>query len=53
MSIKHTIFQLSGLEDVVFNDFIKNGFILEGGRQVESGSQCIPGLPGPVDSETV
>jgi hypothetical protein len=41
--------QLSGLEDVVFNDFIKDDFIPEGGGQVASGSAS---LPDPVVLET-
>jgi hypothetical protein len=41
--------QLSGLEDVVFNDFIKNNCIPEGDGQVESGSAS---LPDPVVLET-
>ena len=41
--------QLSGLEDVVFNDFIKDDFIPEGDGQVASGSEF---LPDPVDLET-
>jgi hypothetical protein len=34
--------QLSGLEDVVFNDFIKDDFIPEGHGQVASGSAPLP-----------
>ena len=34
--------QLSGLEDVVFNDFIKDDFIPEGDDQVLSGSASLP-----------
>jgi hypothetical protein len=34
--------QLSGLEDVVFNDFIKDDFIQEGGGQVASGNCSLP-----------
>ena len=34
--------QLSGLEDVVFNDFIKDDFIPEGDGQVTSGSASLP-----------
>ena len=41
--------QLSGLEDVVFNDFIKDDFIPEGHGQVTSGSAS---LPDPVALET-
>ena len=44
--------QLSGLEDVVFNDFIEDDFIPEGdftSSQVESGSAS---LPDPVTLET-
>ena len=41
--------QLSGLEDVVFNDFIKDDFIPEGDGQVASGSVS---LPDPVVLET-
>jgi len=41
--------QLSGLEDVVFNDFIKDDFIPEGHGQVTSGSES---LPDPVALET-
>ena len=41
--------QLSGLEDVVFNDFIKDDFIPEGDGQVEVGSES---LPDPVTLET-
>ena len=41
--------QLSGLEDVVFNDFIKDDFIPEGDGQVASGSAS---LPDPVALET-
>jgi hypothetical protein len=40
---------VSGLEDVVFNNFIKNDFIPEGHGQVESGSAS---LPDPVVLET-
>ena len=40
---------LSGLEDVVFNDFIKDYFIQEGDGQVVSGSES---LPDPVTLET-
>jgi hypothetical protein len=42
--------QLSGLEIVVFNDFIKDDFISEGDRQIASGSAS---LPDPVALETV
>jgi len=38
-----------GLEDVVFNDFIKDGFIPEAEGQVVSGSAS---LPDPVVVET-
>ena len=41
--------QLSRLEDVVFNDFIKDDFIPEGDGQVASGSAS---LPDPVALET-
>jgi len=41
--------QLSGLEIVVFNDFIKDDFISEGDGQVASGSAS---LPDPVALET-
>ena len=41
--------QLSGLEDVTFNDFIKDYFIPEGDGQVASGSVS---LPDPVPLET-
>ena len=41
--------QLSGLQDVVFNDFIKHDFIQEDDGQVASGSES---LPDPVDLET-
>jgi hypothetical protein len=41
--------QLFGLEDVVFNDFIKDDFIPEGDGQVVSGSVS---LPDPVVFET-
>ncbi len=41
--------QSSGLEDVVFNDFIKDDCIPEGDGQVESGSAS---LPDPVVLET-
>jgi hypothetical protein len=41
--------QLSGLEDVVFNDFIKDDFLPEGHGQVASGSAS---LPDPVALET-
>ena len=41
--------QLSGLEDVVFNDFIKDDCIPEGDGQVASGSASIP---DPVVLET-
>jgi hypothetical protein len=34
--------QLSGLEDMVFNDFIKDDFIPEDDGQVESGSVSLP-----------
>jgi hypothetical protein len=34
--------QLSGLEDVFFNDFIKDDFIPEGDGQVASGSASLP-----------
>jgi hypothetical protein len=34
--------QLSGLEDVVVNDFIKDDFIPEGDGQVASGSASLP-----------
>jgi hypothetical protein len=40
---------LSGLEDVVFNDFIEDDFIPEGDGQVVSGSAS---LPDPVSLET-
>ena len=33
---------LSGLEDVVLNDFIKDNFIPEGNGQVTSGSASVP-----------
>ena len=36
--------QLSGLEGVVFNDFIKDDFIAEGHGQVTSGSESLPDL---------
>ena len=42
--------QLSGLEDVVFNDFIKDNFIQEGDGQVASGNAA--SLPDPVALET-
>ena len=42
--------QLSGLEDVVFNDFIKDDFIPEGDGEVASGSTS---LPNPVVSTSV
>ena len=45
----HVYFQLSGLEDVVFNDFIKDDFVLEADAQVVSGSVS---LPDPVVVET-
>ena len=41
--------QLSGLEDVASNDFIKYAFISEGDGQVASGSAS---LPDPVALET-
>jgi hypothetical protein len=41
--------QLSGLEDVVFNDFLKDACIPEGDGQVSSGSVS---LPDPVVLET-
>jgi hypothetical protein len=41
--------QLSGLEDVVFSDFIKDDFISEGDGQVASGCAS---LPDPVVLET-
>ena len=41
--------QLSGLEDVVFHDFIKDDFISEGDCQVPSG---FASLPDPVALET-
>ncbi len=41
--------ELSGLEDVVFHDFIKDDFISEGDGQVASGSAS---LSDPVTSET-
>ena len=41
--------QLSGLEDVGFNDFIKDDFLPEGHGQVASGSAS---LPDPVALET-
>jgi hypothetical protein len=41
--------QLSGLEDVVFNDFIKDDFITKGDCEVASGSAS---LPHPVVLET-
>jgi hypothetical protein len=41
--------QLSGLEDVVFNDFLKDDFIPEADAQVVSGSASIP---DPVVVET-
>ena len=41
--------QLAGLEDVDFNDFIRDDFISEGDGQVASGSAF---LPDPVASET-
>ena len=41
--------QLSGLEDVVFNDFIKDDCIPEGDGQVASGSAA---LPDPIVLET-
>ena len=41
--------QLSGLEDVVFNDFIKDICIPEGDGQVASGSASVP---DPVALET-
>ena len=41
--------QLSGLEDVTFNDFIKDYFIPEGDGQVASGSAS---LSDPVTLET-
>ena len=44
--------QLSGLEDVVFNDFIKDDFIPEGGGQVTSGNSGSGSLPDPVVFET-
>ena len=34
--------QFSGLEDVAFNDFIKDDFIPEGDGQVTSGSESLP-----------
>ncbi len=34
--------QLSGLEDVVFNDFIEDDFIPQGHGQVASGSASLP-----------
>ena len=34
--------QLSGLEDVVFNDFIEDDFILKADAQVVSGSASLP-----------
>jgi hypothetical protein len=42
--------KLSGLEDVVFNDFIKDDFIPEGHGQVASDSAS---LPDPVALETL
>ena len=36
--------QLSGLEDMVFNDFIKDHFIPEGDGRVASGSACLADL---------
>ena len=41
--------QLSGLQDVVFNDFIKDDFIPKGDVQVASGSAS---LPDPVVFQT-
>ena len=39
---RNVYFQLSGLEDAVFNDFIKDDFIPEGDGQVASGSASLP-----------
>ena len=41
--------QISGLEDVIFNDFIKDDLIPSGDGQVASGSAP---LPDPVALET-
>ena len=41
--------QLSGLEDVIFNDFIQDDFIPEGDGKVASGSES---LSDPVVLET-
>jgi hypothetical protein len=41
--------QISGLEDVIFNDFIKDDLIPSGDGQVASGSAS---LPDPVALET-
>ncbi len=41
--------QFSGLEDVIFNDFIQDDFIPEGDGKVASGSES---LPDPVVLET-
>ena len=38
----HIYSQLSGLEDVVFNDFIKDDCIPEGDGQIASGSASLP-----------
>ena len=42
--------QLSELEDVVFNDFIKDDFIPEGGGHVASGSASLAD-PGALETE--
>jgi len=49
---RNVYFQLSGLEDVVFNDFLQDDFIPEGDGQVASGNSGSAPLPDPVDLET-
>ena len=46
--LRNVYSHLSGLEDVVFNDFIKDDFISEGNGQATSGSTP---LPDPVTLE--
>ncbi len=45
--------QLSGLEDVGFNDFIKDDFIQEGDGQVASGSASLPDRVAGMSVENV
>jgi hypothetical protein len=42
--LRNVYSHLSGLEDVVFNDFIKDDFISEGNGQATSGSAPLPDL---------